>query len=195
MEQSIKDKLQALAEASLPLWDLPRDASVRLINVSENHTYLIEAADDRAVLRVHRAGYHTQRAIASELAWLDALTATHTIETPRYRLGRNGAAIQSAQLGCETRFMVLFDVIPGAAPAEDGDLTPRFQILGRLAAACHDHAQQWEQPKEFQRLTWDADAVFGQTPTWGRWQDAPGITREIATTLSRVEATDRKSVV
>ena len=66
--------LQKLAEQSLSLWDVPEDARVRLINVSENTTYLVEASQGyKASLRIHRENYHTLRAIESELAWLEAL--------------------------------------------------------------------------------------------------------------------------
>ena len=62
--------LQKLVERSLALWDLPDAATVRCINVSENVTYLVEAADEfRAVLRVHREAYHTENAISCELDW------------------------------------------------------------------------------------------------------------------------------
>ena len=45
--------LQKLAEQSLSLWDVPEDARVRLINVSENTTYLVEASQGyKAILRV-----------------------------------------------------------------------------------------------------------------------------------------------
>jgi Ser/Thr protein kinase RdoA (MazF antagonist) len=42
--QTLLSYLQKLAEQSLSLWDVPEDARVRLINVSENTTYLVEAS-------------------------------------------------------------------------------------------------------------------------------------------------------
>ena len=87
--------LQKLAERSLSLWDVPEDARVRLINVSENTTYLVEASQGyKAILRIHRENYHTLRAIESELAWLEALGRENVIKTPGYFLGCNGRAIQ-----------------------------------------------------------------------------------------------------
>ena len=41
--QTLLRYLQKLAEQSLSLWDLPAESRVRLINVSENITYLVEA--------------------------------------------------------------------------------------------------------------------------------------------------------
>ena len=51
-------------------------ASVELLNVSENATFLVTDPDSGpSVLRVHRLGYHTEPEIASELAWMEALRA------------------------------------------------------------------------------------------------------------------------
>ena len=62
--QELLKHLERLANASLPLWPVPKDARARLINVSENATYLVEAADGfRSVLRVHRPAYHSRRGI------------------------------------------------------------------------------------------------------------------------------------
>lgn len=186
-------RLQHLAEVSLPLWPIPEGATVRLINVSENTTYLIEAPGHRSVLRIHRAGYHTRRAIECELAWIDALGAEGDVTTPGYYSGRNGAAIQQRRVDGldEDRFMVLFHFVPGNAPSEDGDLIPGFEELGRIAARCHDHVSEWRKPHDFKRLRWDVEAVFGPVPTWGHWRDAPGITDAIQPVLARVEDTIR----
>ena len=45
--------LQKLAEQSLSLWDVLEDARMRLINVAENTTYLVDASQgNKAILRV-----------------------------------------------------------------------------------------------------------------------------------------------
>ena len=183
--------LQGLAEGALGLWDLPEGTTVRLINVSENCTYLVEAPEGRkSVLRVHRAGYHSRRAIECELAWLDALGTDETVMTSGYSLGKNGAAIQSASAPGlpEPRHLVMFRFVEGAAPDESSDLIPNFQTLGTIAARCHQHVMGWQKPGNFQRLTWDLDAVFGATPTWGDWRKAPHVTPGIRDVLERVEA-------
>ena len=66
--------LASLAAKALSLWDLPAGATPRLINLSENATFLVEAGSGyRRILRVHRAGYNSPLAIESELAWMAAL--------------------------------------------------------------------------------------------------------------------------
>lgn len=183
--------LKKLAEDALALWDIPNGATVRLINVSENTTYLVEGANGfKAVLRVHRENYHSQRAIECELAWLDALASDNVVTTPGYFTGRDGKVIQQVQTpGLPApRFMVLFHFVEGSAPDEAGDMTPGFEELGAIAARCHEHVLGWQKPEPFERLVWDLDTVFGAKPTWGNWRDAPGVTDSVRQKLETVEA-------
>ncbi len=188
--ERLLEYLQRLAEKSLSLWDIPDNAQVRLINVSENATYLVEAHGGfKAILRVHRENYHSQRAIECELAWLEAIDRDEIVDTHRAYRGRNGAVIQ--QCGIEgldaERYLVLFSFLDGDAPDETGDMASGFEELGRIAARCHDHVLVWKKPDNFVRLVWDADAVFGANPTWGNWRDAPGITTQSRAVLESVE--------
>ena len=53
MLRSLLSYLQKLAEQSLSLWDVPEDARMRLINVAENTTYLVDASQgNKAILCV-----------------------------------------------------------------------------------------------------------------------------------------------
>lgn len=184
--------LDALANDALNLWDIPQGARTTLLNVAENLTYLVIKPDGgKAVLRLHRAGYHSKRAIECELAWLDALKQERVIEVPGYFTGHDGAAVQwlkSADVP-EGRYFVLFAFVEGQAPNEADDLTAGFEELGGLAAHCHNHVQHWHKPSDFERLTWDADAVFGVTPTWGDWRDAPEVNAQVSVVLERLETT------
>lgn len=184
--------LHALAQRALDLWEIGPDSDISLLNIAENLTYLVTTSTGhRTVLRLHRAGYHSKRAIESELAWLNALHQQEVIEVPRTIMGRDGATVQwvSSQDVPEGRYFVMFDFIDGQAPDETQDLSPGFEELGQIAARCHDHALQWQRPYPFERLVWDADAVFGSKPTWGDWRDAPEVTAEISTVLAQLERT------
>jgi Ser/Thr protein kinase RdoA (MazF antagonist) len=191
-------RLDALANGALGLWDMPEGAKARLINVSENATYLVEAPGGyKSILRVHRENYHTRRAIECELAWLEALDAGGVVITPGVYMGRDGQAIQEGRIDAldAPRFMVLFHFVEGTPPDESGDMTAGFEELGQIAARCHAHVLGWPKPGDFQRLTWDEEAVFGATPTWGNWRDAPEVTPEVAGVLEQVEATVRARLV
>jgi len=182
--------LERLAQKALALWDLPPNARATLLNVAENTTWLVRADDGfRAVMRVHRAGYHTRRAIESELDWIAALERDGVIATPGLRRGRDGAVIQSCATDrLETpRFVVMFDYIPGVQPLETGDLRAHFAGLGAMAARLHEHAMSWTRPAGFERLTWDVEAVFGPRATWGNWRDAPHVDSAVRLVLEKAE--------
>ena len=186
--------MERLAKASLDLWDVPEGASVRLINVSENTTYMIEAPGGfKAVLRVHRQNYHSHRAIECELAWIEALNHEKVVTTPSFFVGKNGDPIQSGQVeGLNGQhYMVLFHFIEGLAPDENGDMTEGFEELGAIAARCHEHVLGWDKPQNFERLVWDIGSVFSADATWGNWREAPEVTSDVKLMLEKVEMTIR----
>lgn len=186
--------LKQLANQSLALWDVPAGATARLINVSENATYLVEAPGYRSILRIHRENYHSENAIECELAWADALGDQSDIVTPGVYTGKDGKPMQSGIVpGLPApRFMVLFHFVEGHEPDTSGDLVTQFEELGKIAAQAHLHTISWQKPPGFERLTWDEESVFGDAPTWGNWRDGPEITPEIAKVLEQVEATIRQ---
>lgn len=186
--------LETLANQSLSLWDVPEGAHARLVNVSENATYLVEALGGyKSILRIHRENYHSHRAIECELAWLEALDDEKVVTTPGYYIGKNGDPIQQGQVEglADPRYMVLFHFVEGDAPDESGDMTSGYEELGAIAARCHEHVLRWKKPDNFERLTWDVGAVFGDAPTWGDWRDAPEVDDTVKPVLEEVEATIR----
>ncbi len=168
--------LYALAAQSLPLWGLPTDSRVSLLNVSENSTYLVETPDNaRFVLRVHRTHYHADNAIQSELDWIRALRDDADVKTPQAITGLDDREIQTNIVDGlpAPRRMVLFHYIEGTEPEMDGFLIEPFRRLGVISARSHLHSLDWQRPTYFERLVWDIEGVFGRHPYWGRWQDGP----------------------
>lgn len=88
-------RLQCLAGRAIARYGLPIDVSIELVNLSENTTYRIEdgASGKSWALRVHRQGYHSRTAIASELAWLMALRRDGVATTPVPVAGLDGELI------------------------------------------------------------------------------------------------------
>ncbi len=180
---------QNIAAAALPLWDIPADVKLSLINVAENETYLVQAHDFKAILRLHRIGYHSKLAIECELAWAAALTSDAGIITPHVIKDKNGSMVQTLTMdGLPPRHLVMFEFIEGEHPSEEQDLAPSFENLGVLAAKTHLHSIAWQKPEPFERLVWDLDAVFGKNANWGDWRDAPNVTPEISEVLEKVES-------
>jgi Ser/Thr protein kinase RdoA (MazF antagonist) len=172
-----------IAETALKLYAVPPNSQVALINLSENATYRVDASDgQRWALRVHRAGYHTRVAIASELAWLMDLRNSLVVTTPRPVRGLDGELIQSV-LG---RHVVLFEWETGVEPAIAQDLSKPFEVLGEVAARMHIHARKWQRPHDFERFTWDFETSLGEHhPHWGKWRDGMGVDAAHAQLFSR----------
>jgi Ser/Thr protein kinase RdoA (MazF antagonist) len=184
--------LEQVARAALDLYDIGGSPRVRLLNLSENATYAVEGAERRYALRVHRDGYHSAAAIASELAWLLALREAGVVTTPRPIWTREGHLI--AQVGHpklpRPRAVVLFDWETGAEPAIGDDLTEPFERLGAVTARMHAHARRWSRPPGFTRHVWNFETALGETaPHWGRWRDGMGVTPAHAALFERTVAT------
>jgi Ser/Thr protein kinase RdoA (MazF antagonist) len=181
-------RIEGVARRALRHYDVSPDAVVTLINVSENATFTVEDSGSRTILRVHRLGYHSPEAIASELDWLEALRAEAGIQTPKVIPARDGSKVVTVEdPGAEPRNCVMSEFLPGSEPAEDR-LVEDFEPLGALTARMHLHARQWVRPAAFTRFHWDYEAAFGPSPRWGRWQDGAGVDREAHAVLARLEA-------
>jgi Ser/Thr protein kinase RdoA (MazF antagonist) len=188
-EQTL-DRLTALAVDSLKLWPLPEGSRSRLINVSENATFLVEAPGGfKSILRIHRQGYHTRNAIACEIAWLKDLGLNGGVITPGTINGQDGEIIQENAIeGLPgKRYMVMFEFVEGREPDENENLIPSFEELGEIAARTHIHSIGWNKPDRFERLIWNADTVFGSNPTWGDWRNAPSMNPEYQQVMQRME--------
>lgn len=187
--QEVLTHLEVMANESLPLWPVPMGAKARLINVSENATYLVEADNFRSVLRIHRPAYHSREGIGQELAWARALSDDGMVRTPSPIPGRDGEFVQEGQVPGlpEPRLMVMFEFAAGRQPDENEDLTAPFERLGAIAARTHIHSQNWTKPELLQRLVWDTEAVFSPNAYWGNWRDAPNVTPEIREVLEEAE--------
>ncbi len=179
------DTLAQLAKSALPCYGFPGSCELTLVNLSENATFKVTAPDGRSwALRLHRPGYHSRPAKASELTWLTDLRETGTVQTPVVIAGLDDDWIQRASIASsELRHAVLFKWETGTEPLISDDLNAPFERLGELAARMHHHVQQWHKPDWFTRFTWDFDtALGGQHPHWGRWSDGMGVdapTREL----------------
>jgi Ser/Thr protein kinase RdoA (MazF antagonist) len=155
------------------------EAYLTLVNVSENSTYRVH--DPRsgltAAMRVHRPGYHSEAAILSELAWMEALRQSRVVEPPRPIAAKDGSLIITARHSGDgpERHVVLFEWLPGEAPIAGDELADGFRVLGALAAKMHAHGRTWNRPTGFCRYTCDYDAALGVSAKWGRWQEGLGI--------------------
>jgi Ser/Thr protein kinase RdoA (MazF antagonist) len=186
--------LAGLARLALDRYDIAVDATLTLLNISENATYAVDepGTGRRTVLRLHRRGYHDRREIESELHWLDALREQAGVRTPRIIADRSGSRLVALPDvdGGEPRHAVLFEWLPGAEPATDG-LVGSFEELGEITARMHEHVRSWRPPAGFSRFAWDYDGAFGDTARWGRWQHGIAVGEPERAVLDRLDATLR----
>src|SRR6516164_6371415 len=117
------DQVTACARTALRLHGCHPGASVKLLSVSENATFLVSDPDaGPSVLRVHRLGYHTEQEITSELAWMDALRAEAGVRTPRVLPAADGQRVVTVAEpgGADRRYCVRFEFLPGTEPGGSG---------------------------------------------------------------------------
>ena len=177
------------ARAALPPFGFSAHARLSLLGLSENATYRIDDARDgrTAVLRVHRTGYHPPGAVASELAWLQALRRDEGLRTPAVLAAVDGRHVVDVTIGPVTRQTVLFELLRGAEPSDE-QLPEKFELLGEISGRMHRHSRRWARPASFVRFSWDFDSCVGEAGRWGRWQDGLGVGREELATLGRAAA-------
>ena len=63
-----------VAKRALPLWGYPDDSEFKLLNITENATYLVtHEGYDKLIMRVHRMDYAEKDSIRTELAFINYL--------------------------------------------------------------------------------------------------------------------------
>lgn len=167
------------ARAALAAWG-DSAALPELVKDRENAVYRVRLGDGRrAALRLHRAGYQTVEAIASELWWMTSLAAAG-FPAPRPLPARHGGLLVT---GTGPRAASLLEWLDGAAFGAVGEAlsgTPAEQLarhhaLGRLVARLHALADGLEPPRWFARPRWDRDGLVGERPFWGPFWENPAL--------------------
>ena len=183
------ESLDRVAEAALQRWGIDGTSPISLINLSENATYFVDTpGGDGLVLRIGRPDYNSAAEVASELMWVEALAVAGAVQTPpviRARGGVTAVAITVPELP-GSRACAMFGRVAGTAPDEHGELVEPFRVLGGLAARIHTHGREWAPPTTFNRRRWSYETTIGETPSWGRWEDAIGVGPEERAELTGV---------
>jgi Ser/Thr protein kinase RdoA (MazF antagonist) len=177
-------RLLDLATSALAHWELDAER-LEPLKVRENAVYAIHLRSGaRAVLRVHRHGYHSDASLESEYLWLSALGASE-IEVPRFLPTRHGHMFARVCIPgvSEPRQVDLLEWIDGHPLGAIGDLSVDereieriYGTVGELAAAMHNHSSTWSPPPGFRRHAWDAEGLVGEEPLWGRFWELAALT-------------------
>ena len=197
------ERLRALATVALARWGV-RDCEPEIVKYRENAVFRVAAADGRdAVLRVHRHGYHSDAALRSELAWLEALHADG-IAVPAVIPSAAGASFEIVQgAGVpEPRQVDMLTWMPGIpiGTLEEGlnpaiaDVHAVFAGVGRLCARLHNQTETWTPPAGFTRHAWDREGLVGPEPLWGRFWEAAVLGTEERRLIERARASVREAL-
>ena len=113
-----------VAARALPLWGYPEDADKKLLNFTENATYLVKAAGkETMIMRVHRLDYATMNSIRTELCWLTDLKRDTDISLASPIPMENGELVATIETPVleEKRHVVCFSFAKGKAPVDSSD--------------------------------------------------------------------------
>lgn len=191
------ERLRALGREALERWGV-HDCEPEIVKYRENAVFRVKAADGRdAVLRVHRHGYHSDAALHSELAWIEALRADD-IDVPTVIPSAAGERFETVQAAGvpEPRQVDMFTWVPGIpiGTLEDGlnpaiqDVHAVFVGVGRLCGRLHNQTEAWTLPAGFTRHAWDRDGLVGAEPLWGRFWEAAVLSAEERRLIDRARA-------
>lgn len=189
------DEMQALALIALREWDLAV-AGLAPIKVRENAVFRVDLADGgRAVLRVHRSGYHSDAELDAEFVWMRALDAAG-ISVPRVIRSRLGRDFEVIAMPTGTRQIDVFEWIDGRQLGSvesgiQGDaaaVAEQYRMIGATAARMHNHGVEWRCPAGFRRHAWDAEGLVGERPFWGRFWELKALTPGQKSLLIRARA-------
>jgi Ser/Thr protein kinase RdoA (MazF antagonist) len=171
-----------LARVALPAWGLSPDSSMELLAERENAVFVITMDNgERFVLRVHRAGYHSDAQLRSQVAWARALQRDGVVRTAEVvdTTGGEPFAVVSHPYVPEKRQVSLLRWADGTLLSElGGGAGQEFELIGGLMAKLHTQAAEWEPPAGFDLLMWDADGLVGEDPVWGRFWEADGLSAD-----------------
>ena len=151
----------------LRAWGL-EGAEISLWAERENRVFLVTQEGQKFALRQHRRGLRTKRQIEAELSWMAQL-ASHDIQVPR--------PLKPLVQEIDGQFYSILTWLPGQplGHRQDPLALPQsiktFQTLGALARQMHDLPQ----PESADRPLWDAEALVGEDPLWGRFWEHPAL--------------------
>ncbi len=188
-EPAFMIRLERALRSALSMWGMPSDAALRLLSISENATYLVEdqGSGQRLVMRMQRPDYHTDAEIESELAWVDALRSSGLVHTAEPQRTTSGQWMHKVEDEDVVHRITAFSFMSGSEPALSDDLTHWYRVLGATNARLHQHVRQWQMPEGFVRKHWNFQTLIGDTPHWGDWRLAPGLSASDIALLEEVQ--------
>ena len=160
------DRLRKLADAALRKFGFSQYRLTFLQHLV-NTTFRLDCNDGRYLVRIHRA--KTRTAVASELAWLEALVHKTTVPVQIPQRSLDGKMIVVGEHGGvpEPYPVTVLSWLNGQILTQDQRSPNHFYRLGQLVAKLHDHAQHWTPSFELNRPFYDSTSVLGTDSVFG----------------------------
>ena len=120
-----------VAGEAIQAYPLSAGAHARLLQLSENATYLVEDAHGapEGILRVGRPGYHTLDEYRSEMAWLRQINDYTPLIVANPLRAADGSDIQIVHAGDgDDYFCVMYEFLTGTAPDENDEAAAKQGI-------------------------------------------------------------------
>ena len=190
-------RLTRLARDALRSWDIEQ-AAIDLIKYRENAVFSVTTRTGaRYALRIHRAEYHTDAELRSELQWIQAL-AEAGINVPQVVPTASGELMVTADMGIGAgpHKVDLFEWLDGSQLGSveagvQGDLASiqkTYRTVGMLAGRLHNQATAWQLPPGFSRQVWDEAGITGAQPIWGRFWELASLSKDERKLLEKARA-------
>ncbi len=116
-----------VAKKATQQWNFPKDSQLKLLNFSENATFLIQHTENgknkKIIMRVHRLEYATLNSINSEISFILHLKKNTPLDITSPILSKNGRyveSIETAELN-EIRNVDCFEFAEGKTPVDTSD--------------------------------------------------------------------------
>ena len=159
-------RLRQLAEAALEKFGFDQYRLTFLQHLV-NTTFRLECDQGQYLVRIHRA--KTRTAVASELAWLEALAHETTVPVQIPQCSFDGEMIVVGKpVGISESYPVtVLAWLEGEILPQDRRSPHHFYRLGRLVAKLHHHTQHWKPRFELDRPVYDSTSVVGTDSVFG----------------------------
>ncbi|MGI9288166.1 MAG: phosphotransferase enzyme family protein [Pseudomonadales bacterium] len=193
-----------LAQRALQQWGI-ENAGLELLKQRENAVFAVTTGvGNKYALRIHRADYHTDAELRSELQWMAALDA-YGVHTPAVVPALDGKLFERVSVPevPESRQVDLLAWIDGkpmgsieaGMQGELEELLANYRLIGELAAKLHNQTSNWDFPEGFTRHHWDADGLVGDKPFWGRFWENAALTAEQRALIVRARDVVREKLL
>lgn len=174
---SAEQQAERIVRQALPQFGIDPDTSLALITQRENTVFSCDARGTALIVRLHRAGYHDDQALAEEVKFVHALR-DQGVSVPDFYRTLNGAPFATVEFGANKQH---YQIDVQAAIANSGDLgdppasdpeavqpaASDFFEVGRMLAEVHNATERSGFQIGTDRSAWDENGLFGAQATWG----------------------------